>query len=269
MKKILAIVLAALMLCSCLTACGNNPEEAQKAATLESVKAAGKLTIATSPDFPPFEELNADGSVTGIEIDILNLICEKLGVELEIKQMDFDSVLPGVQAAKYDVGVSGISVTPKREKNVKFTAPYCLAAQSIVVLEGSEIQSKADLTGKKVSVQSGTTAESFCLENNYDVSAFKANADAQTAMINGKVAAWVIDDLTAAEMVSAYNADSPEKKLVILDEAMTTEPYAFAFNLQSGDLVEEIDKILAELLADGTVANIFNKYNAPYTSPNN
>ena len=269
MKKIIAIVLAALMLCSCLTACSNNQEEPQKAATLESVKTAGKLTIATSPDFPPFEELNADGSVTGIEIDILKLICDKLGVELDIKQMDFDSVLPGVQAAKYDVGVSGISVTPKREKNVKFTTPYCLAAQSIVVLEGSDIQSKADLTGKKVSVQSGTTAESFCLENSYDVSAFKANADAQTAMINGKVAAWVIDDLTAAEMVAAYNADNPEKKLVILDEAMTTEPYAFAFNLQSGDLVEEINKILTELLADGTIANIFDKYNAPYTSPNN
>ena len=176
-------------------------------------------------------------------------------------------LLPGVQAAKYDVGVSGISVTPAREKNVKFTAPYCLAAQAIVVLEGSEIKGKADLTGKKISVQSGTTAESFCLENNYDVSPFKANADAQTAMINGKVAAWVIDGLTAAEMVAAYNAGNPEKKLVILDEAMTTEPYAFAFNMGSADLVEEINKILDELLTAGTIEDIFKKYNAPYTSP--
>ena len=268
MKKIIAIVLAALMLCGCLAACSSN-EEAPKAATLESVKNAGKLVIATSPDFPPFEELNADGSVTGIEIDIMNLICDELGVKLEIQQMDFDSVLPGVQAAKYDVGVSGISVTPMREKNVKFTSPYCLAAQAIVVQEGSEIKSKADLDGKKVSVQSGTTAESFCLENSYEVSAFKANADAQTAMINGKVAAWVIDDLTAAEMVAAYNAGNPEKKLVILDEAMTTEPYAFAFNLESGDLVDEINKILDKLVTDGTVAKIFEKYNAPYTSPKN
>ena len=269
MKKMIAIALAVLMLCACLTACGNTTEEAKKVATLDSVKSAGKLTIATSPDFPPFEELNADGSVTGIEIDILNLICEKMGVELEIKQMDFDSVLPGVQAAKYDVGVSGISVTPAREKNVKFTSPYCLAAQAIVVLENSEIKTKADLDGKKVSVQSGTTAESFCLENSYEVSAFKANADAQTAMVNGKVAAWVIDDLTAAEMVAAYNAGDPETKLVILDEAMTTEPYAFAFNMDSGDLVDEINKILDELVSDGTVAGIFKKYNAPYTSPKN
>ena len=263
-KKIAAIILSVLMLCSCLTACGGG---SSKAATLESVKKAGKLTIATSPDFPPFESLQADGSVKGIEIEILELICKELGVKLEIKQMDFDSVLPGVQAGKYDVGVSGISVTPAREKNVKFTTPYCLAAQAIVVLEGSPIKSKADLAGKKISVQSGTTAESFCLENNYEVNAFKANADAQTAMINGKVAAWVIDDLTAAEMVAAYNEGNPEKKLVILDEAMTTEPYAFAFNMASGDLVAEINKILEKLVSDGTVKSIFDKYGAPYTAP--
>lgn len=260
-KKIAAVVLSVLMLCGCLTACGGG-------ATVDSVKKTGKLTIATSPDFPPFEELNADGTVTGIEIEIMELICKELGVTLDIKQMDFDSVLPGIQAGKYDVGVSGISVTPKREKNVKFTVPYCLAAQAIVVLEGSDIQAKADLTGKKISVQSGTTAETFCMENQYDISAFKANADAQAALVDGKVAAWVIDDLTAAEMVATYNEGNPATKLVILDEAMTTEPYAFAFHLKSGELVEQINTILQKLVDDGTVEKIFEKYNAPYTSPN-
>lgn len=262
MKKIIAFVMATLMLCACITACGG-----KETATLESVKKAGKLTIATSPDFPPFESLEADGSVKGIEIEIMELICKELGVKLEIKQMDFDSVLPGVQAGKYDVGVSGISVTPARQKNVKFTSPYCLAAQAIVVVEGSPIKSKADLTGKKISLQSGTTAETFCMENGYDISAFKANADAQAALVNNKVAAWVIDDLTAADMVKTYNASNPEKKLVILDEAMTTEPYAFAFHKDSSDLVAEINKILDKLVADGTVEAIFEKYGAPYTSP--
>jgi len=261
LKKILVLALAVLMLCSCLSACS-------KAPSLKSVQKAGKLTIATSPDFPPFEELQADGSVTGIEIEIMELICKELGVELEIKQMNFDSVLPGIQAGKYDVGVSGISVTPAREKNVKFTVPYCLAAQAIVVVEGSPVTGKADLTGKKISVQSGTTAEAFCTENGYEISAFAANADAQLALTTGKVAAWVIDDLTAAEMVAAYNAGNPEAKLVILDEAMTTEPYAFAFHLESEDLVEEVSKILQKLVDDGTVEAIFEKYGAPYTSPN-
>lgn len=260
-KKIAAVVLSVLLFATCFTACG------KKAATLKSVQKAGKLVIATSPDFPPFEQLQADGSVTGIEIDILNLICKELGVTLEIKQMNFDSILPGIQAGKYDVGVSGISVTPKREKNVKFTVPYCLAAQAIVVLEGSEVTCKADLTDKKISVQSGTTAESFCMENGYDISAFAANTDAELALTTGKVAAWVIDDLTAAEMVTAYNSENPEVKLVILDEAMTTEPYAFAFNMESGDLVDEINTILQKLIDDGTIAQIFESYNVPYTSP--
>ena len=266
MKKVFAWILAVLMMAVCLVGCGTTAEP-EAAGKLEAVKAAGKLTMATSPDFPPFESLDADGNVFGIEVEILELICKELGVELEIKQMSFDSVLPGIQAGKYDVGVSGISVTPAREKNVLFTTPYCLAAQAIVVLEGSEVTGKADLEGKKIAVQSGTTAETFCMENGYDISPFAGNSDAQMALTTGKVAAWVIDDLTAKEMVDAYNADAPETKLVILEEAMTTEPYAFAFQKGSDDLVAEINAILKKLVADGTVKGIFEKYNAPYTSP--
>ena len=268
MKKMIAFVLAVMMIAACFAGCGTT-ENAAGGSKLEAVKAAGKLTMATSPDFPPFESLDAEGNVFGIEVEIMELICQELGVELEIKQMSFDSVLPGIQAGKYDVGVSGISVTPQREKNVLFTDPYCLAAQAIVVLEGSEVTGKADLEGKKISVQSGTTAETFCMENSYDISAFAANSDAQLALVNGKVAAWVIDDLTAKDMVDAYNADNPETKLVILDEAMTTEPYAFAFQKGSDDLVNEINTILEKLVADGTVKAIFEEYNAPYTSPKN
>ena len=260
MKKVIALTLALLMMLVCFTGCGTS------SLTVESVQKAGKLVIGTSPDFPPFESLEK-GEVVGIEIDILNLICDELGVELEIKQMDFDSVLPGVQAGKFTVGVSGISVTPAREKNTLFTDPYCLAAQAIVVTSDSEIASKADLQGKTVSVQTGTTAESFCIESGYEVKSFAANSDAQAAMTTDKVDAWVIDDLTAAEMVAAYNEENPDAPLVILDEAMTTEPYAFAFAFGSEELVARINEILKGLLEDGTIAEIFEKHNAPYTSP--
>ena len=261
MKKMIALVLALVMIAACMTACGS------KEVTVASIQKSGKLTIATSPDFPPFEELNADGSVTGIEIDIMNLICQELGVQLDIQQMDFDSVLPGVQAGKFTVGVSGISVTPAREKNTLFTDPYCLAAQAIVVTSGSPITCKADLEGKTVSVQTGTTAESFCMENGYETKSFAANADAEAALAAGKVDAWVIDDLTAAEMVAVYNAEHADAPLVILSEAMTTEPYAFAFAFGSEELVAAVNEILNKLVADGTVAAIFEKHNAPYTNP--
>ena len=260
MKKIIAIPLAAILALTCLTACGS------AGTTLASVQKSGKLTVATSPDFPPFESLGANGEVFGIEIDILNLICAQLGGELDIQQVDFDSVLPGVQAGKYNMGASGISVTPARAENTLFTDPYCLAAQAIVVLKDSPIKSKADLTGKTVSVQTGTTAETYCMENGYTVSSFTANADAEAALVAGKVDAWVIDDLTAAEMVKIYNAEKGDV-LVILDEAMATDPYAFAFAFGSEDLLAKINEILSGLVADGTVAAIFAKYEAPYTAP--
>ena len=259
MKKLLAITLSVLMLLSCLTACSSGK-------TLADIEKAGKLTIATSPDFPPFEYLAEDGSVVGIEIDILNTVCAELGVELEIQQMDFDSVLPGVQTGKFTVGVSGISVTPAREKNTLFTAPYCLAAQAIVVLKDSPITCKADLEGKSVAVQTGTTAEEFCMGAGYTVNAYTANADAQEALISGKVNAWVIDDLTAAEMVKLYNEENGET-LVVLSEAMTSEPYAFALKLGNDELAASINTVLEKLLAEGKIAEIFAKHEAPYFAP--
>ena len=254
MKKIIAFLMAALMLSLCLAGCG------AKGKTLAEVQEAGKIVIATSPDFPPFESLEG-GQVVGIEIDIMELICKELGVQLEVVQMDFDSVLLGVQSAKYDAGVSGITVTPARQKNMLFTAPYYNAAQVIVVKEGSAIQGKADLADKTVSVQTGTTAESGCQDEGVSVQAFAANADAKAALTTGKVDAWVVDNLTAIQMVEDGDG------LVILDEKMTEEPYAFAFAMGSEDLVAAINDALAELIADGTVEGVFDTYGETYMKP--
>ena len=125
MKKMIALLLAALMICAMFTGCG------EKGTTLKSVQKAGKLTIATSPDFPPFESLGDNNEVVGIEIDVLNLICEQLGVTLEINQMDFDSVLPGVQAGKFDVGVSGIHRLLDHAEDI-------MTARCIVAVAGME-----------------------------------------------------------------------------------------------------------------------------------
>jgi len=254
LKKIIALTLAVLMVAACLTAC------AAKGPSLKDIQKAGKLTVATSPDFPPFESLEGN-KVVGIEVDILELIAKELGVELEIVQMDFDSVLVGIQSAKYDCGMSGITVNADREKNMRFTVPYYNAAQVIVVKEGSTITGKADLADKTVSVQTGTTAETGCQDEKIKYQAYNANADAKTALTTGKVDAWVVDNLTAIQLVEEGDG------LVILDEKMTEEPYAFAFAYGSETLVEEINKILKPMIEDGTIAGIFEKYGESYVKP--
>ena len=253
MKKIIAVVLVMILALS-LCACG------AKGPSLADVQKAGKITVATSPDFPPFESLEG-GKVVGIEVDIMELIAKELGVELEFVQMDFDSVLIGIQSAKYDCAMSGITVTPDREKNMRFTTPYYNAAQVIVVKEGSAIKGKADLKDKTVSVQTGTTAESGCNDEGIAVQAYAANADAKAALTTGKVDAWVVDNLTAMQMVEEGDG------LVILEEKMTEEPYAFAFAYGSEDLVEKTNEILTKLINDGTVEKIFENYGEAYAKP--
>ena len=253
MKKIIAIVLVLIIALS-LCACG------AKGPSLADVQKAGKITVATSPDFPPFESLEG-GNVVGIEVDIMKLIAQELGVEIEFVQMDFDSVLIGIQSAKYDCAMSGITVNPDRQKNMLFTDPYYNAAQVIVVKEGSAIKGKADLTGKTVSVQTGTTAESGCNDEGIAVQAFAANADAKTALTTDKVDAWVVDNLTAMQMVAEGDG------LVILDEKMTEEPYAFAFAFGSEDLVAKINEIQKKLIDNGTIEQIFTNYGETYVKP--
>ena len=256
MKKILSLILCAALcftLVFGLTSC-------DKGKTLDEIKEAGELVIATSPDFPPFE--NLEGSeIVGIEVEILELICEELGVTLVLEDMDFDAVLAGVQAAKYDCGMSGITASADRANSMLFTDIYYIAGQAIVVPADSDITSKDDLEGKKVSVQTGTTAEDFCLAAGYDVTSLAGNADAKNAMTGGRVDAWVVDNLTAEEMCKG------DDSVKILDEYLTEEPYAFAFAFGSEDLVAEIDKILQKLIADGTVEEIFAQYGETYFKP--
>ena len=257
MKKLLklaAVVVAAVVVLTSFAGCSS-------AKSLEDIQKSGKLVMATSPDFPPFEYLEGD-KVVGIEVEIMELVAKDLGVELVIEQMDFDSVLPGVQAGKFDVGVSGITVTDERKENADFTDAYFLASQAIVVMADSDIKGKADLTGKKIAVQTGTTAEDYCMSEGYEVSAFTANNDAASALTSGKVDAWVVDNAVAIALSAQQNG-----KTKVLDEAMTREPYAFAFAKGSDTLVEAVNESLKKYMADGTVEKIFEKYEEPWVSP--
>ena len=161
--------------------------------------------------------------------------------------------------AAYDVGAAGITITPDRQKNCDFSNPYFLANQVIVVNPGSDIQGKADLAGKTIAVQTGTTAEEYCMDNGYSVLSFASNNDAQAALTSGKADAWVVDNEAAARMAA-------DQSLTVLDEAMTSEPYAFAF-AKGSSLVDQVNTALQELLQDGTVEKLFQEYDTVYVSP--
>lgn len=252
--KFLCLFLGAAMMLT-MAACGS------KSGTDANAGADGEkkqLVVATSPDFPPFEFL--DGSqIVGIEPALMQAIADKLGMELVWEQVDFDSIIPGIQAGRYDAGVAGISITADRLENCDFSDPYFLANQVIVVNPSSDIQSKADLTGKTIAVQTGTTAETYCLDNGYEILSFASNIDAQAALTSGKADAWVVDNEVAVKMAG-------EQNLTVLDEAMTSEPYALAF-AKGSDLVDQVNQALSQLLQDGTVEQIFQEYDTVYVSP--
>ena len=169
-------------------------------------------------------------------------------------------MIPGVQTGKFDVGMSGITVTEDRQKNCDFTDPYFLASQAIVVTTDSPITCKADLEGKKISVQTGTTAEEYCMDNGYEVLSFTANNDAAAALTTGKVDAWVVDNEVAVALAA-------QQGLTVLDDAMTSEPYAFAFAKGSDELVSSFNASLKKLMDDGSIQEIFDKYGVLYVAP--
>lgn len=253
--KFLSLFFAAAMLLT-MAACGSKNTDTDTDTKTGSEKK--QLVVATSPDFPPFEFL--DGSqIVGIEPALMQAIADKLGMELVWEQVDFDSIIPGIQAERYDVGAAGITITPDRQKNCDFSNPYFLANQVIVVNPGSDIQGKADLAGKTIAVQTGTTAEEYCMDNGYEILSFASNIDAQAALTSGKADAWVVDNEVAVKMAG-------EQNLTVLDEAMTSEPYALAF-AKGSDLVDQVNQALSQLLQDGTVEQIFQEYDTVYVSP--
>ena len=247
--KILSVVLAALMVAVAFVACG------EKAA---DENANNVLTMATNAEFPPFEYLE-DGKMVGAEIDMAYLIAEKLGMELEISNIDFDAALTGAATGKYDMALSGITASEERKKNMNFTVPYYEASQAIIVMADSELAAAADLEGKTLSCQEGTTGELFILEGNYTVQSYKTGAEAISALTAGKVDAVVIDDAVARALSASQNG-----KTKVLDEALTKEEYAIALQKGDDELTAKISAAIEELKAEGKLAEIFDKYELPH-----
>ena len=217
---------------------------------------AGKLTMATNATFPPYEMTTDSGDIEGIDVDTAKAIAEKLGLELQVDDMEFDAALLSVQQGKADIAMAGITVTDERKAVMAFSDSYATGIQSIIVPEGSDIASPDDLAGKKIGTQRGTTGYIYCTDDfgEDSVVAYDNGLTAVQALNNGQVDAVVIDNAPAKEYVAANPG------LKVLETSYAEEDYAIGMNKDNTALVEAVNAALEELKADGTLQSIVDKY---------
>ena len=253
-----------------LTACGGSSSAASSVASsaasseaastsaaageLTTVE-AGKLTMATNATFPPYEMTTDSGDIEGIDVETAQAIADKLGLELQIDDMDFDAALLSVQQGKADIVMAGVTVTDERKAVMDFSDSYATGIQSIIVPESSDIASPDDLAGKKIGTQRGTTGYIYCTDDfgEDSVVAYDNGLTAVQALNNGQVDAVVIDNAPAKEYVAANPG------LTILDTSYAEEDYAIGM-AKGSSLEAAVNAALEELKADGTLQAIVDKY---------
>ena len=283
-KKIVSVMLCAAMATTVLAGCGSSntastdavaeettedveaeatKEEAEDAEAAEAATDAaevttvepGVLTMGTNATFPPYEYKDGD-DVVGIDAEIAQALADKLGLQLEIVDMDFDSLVASVQSGKIDMSLAGMTVTEERKQNVDFTDSYATGVQVIIVKEDSDIASADDLEGKLIGVQQGTTGHLYCSDDfgEDNVIPYANGATAVQALLQGKVDCVVIDQEPAKAFVEANEG------LKILETAYTTEDYAAAVSKDNPALTAALNSALQELKDDGTIQGILDKY---------
>ena len=278
MKKLTALMLSSAMMLS-LAACGGSAStdtasseaassEAASSETASSEETAtgeaaelttvnaGKLTMSTNAAFPPYEMTTDSGDFEGIDIDVAAAVAEKLGLELQIDDMDFDAALLAAQNGKSDMVMAGVTVTDERLKVMDFSDTYAEGIQSIIVPEGSDIANVDDLSGKAIGTQRGTTGYIYCTDDfgEDNVIAYDDGLTAVQALNNGQVDAVVIDNAPAKAFVEANPG------LKVMDTAYAQEDYAIGVAKGNTALLDAINGALEELEADGTLQAIVDKY---------
>ena len=274
MKKLIALLLAAMMVLA-LAACASNAStdttapadsaaetEAPSEEAADSTAASGKLTMATEATFPPYEYYDGD-AIVGIDVEVAQAIAAKLGMELEVTDIAFDSIIPGIQTGKYDMGMAGMTVTDERKEQVNFSDSYATGVQVVIVKDDSAITSVDDLfadgADTVVGTQAGTTGFIYATSDIEDaglgtVKSFGKTTDAVEALKNGQVDCVILDNEPAKALVAANEG------LHILDTEYAVEDYAIAIAKENTDLLDKINTALAELKDDGTLQSIVDKY---------
>ena len=238
MKKIFLMFAMIFM----FAACGGNKEAAQKV-----------YVVGTNAEYPPFEYVE-NGEIAGFDAEIIKEAAKRMGIEYKWLNTNFDGLIPALQTKKVDIVIAGMSVTPEREKAVNFSIPYLTSNVAIVTNSKNPIKDMNDLSGKSYGVELGTTKENSARKiAGAEVVPFSSTTGALVALKSGKIDGMVLDESVS----SKYIEKNPE---LVLVGVMEGEPKAAAFNKDDKELMENFSKVLEEMIADGTVAELREKY---------
>lgn len=256
LTKILSLALAGVM-CLGVVGCGSAKTEESADGALSTVQ-EGKLIWGTNAAFEPYE-YKEGSEVVGIDAEIANAVAAKLGLEAQVEDMEFDAIIPSVTSGKVDIGLAGMTVNEERLNNVNFSDPYVEAGQAIVVKEDSDIKSAADLAGKIIGVQRGTTGDEYVSDESNGVGVasverYSNGPDATQALLTDKIDAVVIDNEPAKKLVANSTG------LVKLEENLTSEQYAIAVGKDNTALLDAINGAIKEMQESGELQAILDKY---------
>ncbi len=220
-----------------------------------------KIRVGTSPDFPPFEYIDKEGNIVGIDIDMMRALSNRIGCDIEIISMDFNGLIPALINNQIDVIASGMTITEERAKVVAFTKPYWSADQAIVIRKDANInpQSLNDLVNLRVGVQSGTTAEQMVSDfinrtgKNINMVSYQSYVLAIQDLLAGRLDAVIVDSPVANMFVKQYNVK-------ISNIITTNEKYGLAVRKDNTELLEKLNKALDELLNSDEWQQILRKY---------
>lgn len=224
----------------------------QPATVWEQIQADGKITVGTSPDYPPFEMVDDDGTIIGFDIDLINAMAAEMGVEVELKSMSFDTIITAVQSGQVNIGMAGFSIDP--EHQVDFTDPYYSGGQVVLTTADSGIKDIADLAGQTVAVQMGTTGEKAA--QNIAGANLKALESFEMAILmlqNGTAKAVVADKVVA----KGYEH---EKGMVIVGEPLANEDNAIIIKEGNEDLTQALNEALAKVKENGKYDELLQKW---------
>lgn len=265
-KKITTLALAAVLGVLALTGCGTKKaDEPKKDTSLAKVQEQGYFTLGLDADFAPMGFTQDDGQIVGFDIDLANAVAKKMGVNVEVKPIDWDAKAMELSTGKIDVIWNGFSISDERRQEVLFSNPYLSTKQSVIVKADSDIKTKVDLAGKKIALQDGSTSEDAVKADvatyesigDENISRFKENSQVLMEVDAGRADAAVIDEIFVRYYLQKENMLD---KFVVLEEGFDEEDYGVGGRLGDYSLMEAINKALDECKADGTTSEISMKW---------